>query len=340
MIISKAPLRISFFGGGSDLASFYTRCSGSVISATINKFIYVAVNKTPHIDQLSIAYSIKEVVTHPSELQHKRIRESLIDLGITNNIEIASFASMVGGIGLGSSSSFSVALVKALFASQEKKISKLQAAEYACRLEIDLLGEPIGKQDQYAAALGGFNILHFNPDHSIDIHPVPINYKIRRGLEASLLLFFTGITRDASSVLTEQKTNTDQNFEVLKTMVDMVPKFEKYLLDANFKKLGEMLHQGWLLKKTLSSTISNPAIDQLYTEGINAGAWGGKILGAGGGGCILFIAPPENKKAIAESLTALAKKINLSDCKEIPFKFIQSGVELLCNDAESSIDCL
>ncbi len=331
MIVVRAPLRISFVGGGTDLPDFYRKSPGSVISTAIDKFVYVVINRTPLINKISARYSVAETVSHPSELQHTRIKAALSDLGINKNIEIASFASLPAKTGLGSSSSFSVALMKALHAFNGKKLGKAEAAEAASRLEIDLVGEPIGKQDQYAASFGGFNVLRFNPDHSVDVEPVLLDYKKRLALEDHLLLFFTGLTRQASSVLTEQKANIGNKLETLKEMAASVPAFKTKLLAGDFRGLGDMLHQGWLKKKSLASNISSPAIDNLYNAGMSAGAWGGKVLGAGGGGCVMFLTPTDKKAAVRGAVTKTAKASNLGEFQEIPVKFVQSGAEVLYN---------
>ena len=331
MIVVRAPLRISFVGGGTDLPGFYRKYPGRVISTAIDKFVYVVVNRTPLIHKVSARYSIAETVSHPSELQHTRIKAALLDLGIHKNIEIASFATLPAKTGLGSSSSFSVALAKALHAFLGKKLDAYEAAKYAARLEIDLVGEPIGPQDQFAASFGGFNVLQFNPDESVDVKPVLLDYKKRLALEDGLSVFFTGITRAASSVLTEQKSNIDKKFETLKEMADSVPEFEAKLLLGDFRGLGEMLHKGWLKKKSLASNVSNPLIDKLYDAGMNTGAWGGKVVGAGGGGCVMFLAQHDKKPAIRQAVENVAKENNLQEFQEIPVKFAQAGAEILYN---------
>ncbi|MEK7546573.1 MAG: GHMP kinase [Patescibacteria group bacterium] len=334
MIVVRAPLRISFLGGGTDLPDFYRRHPGRVISTAIDKFVYVAINRTPLIPKVSARYSISETVDKPDDLQHTRIKAALLDMGIGKGIEIGSFASLPAKTGLGSSSSFSVALMKGLNAFVGKKIDKHEAAEAASRLEIELIGEPIGKQDQYASALGGLNVIQFNPDESVNVEPVLWDYKKRLGLENNLLLFFMGLTRAASSVLTEQKANIDKKFDTLKEMAGSVDEFKKKLLSGDFEELGGMLHEGWLKKKSLASNVSNSTIDEFYNAGMNAGAWGGKVLGAGGGGCIMFLAPEDKKSAIREAVKEIAKDKNLSEFQEIPVKFVQSGVEILFNGDE------
>ena len=329
MIISRAPMRISFVGGGSDLPDFYTRYPGRVISTAIDKFIFIAINHTPFINHVAARYSVSEQVSHPSQLKHSRIREALLDLGIGSNIEIASFASIPAKTGLGSSSSFSVALIKGLHAYIGNGLDKRGVAEAACRLEIDLLKEPIGKQDQYAAAFGGFNVFQFNADGSVDVEPVLLDYKIRLDLERHLILFFMGTTRDASSVLKEQKARTAQNFEILKRMSDSVPVFKEALLCSDFKYAGEMLLEAWNMKKQLASSISNQPIDRLYDLAMDHGAWGGKILGAGAGGCLMMLAPVGVRAAIVHALKKAAVAEGFESASEIPVTFVQTGAEML-----------
>ncbi len=338
MIVVRAPLRISFVGGGTDLPDFYRKHPGRVISTAIDKFVYVAINRTPLIPKVSARYSISETVDKPDDLQHTRIKAALLDLGIGKGIEIGSFASLPAKTGLGSSSSFSVALMKGLHAFKGNKLDKGEAAEAASRLEIELLGEPIGKQDQYASAMGGFNVIQFNPDESVDVEPVLLDYKKRLGLENSILLFYTGLTRAASSVLTEQKANigVSNKFETMKEMANSVHDFRDRLLAGDFQVLGEMLHEGWLKKKSLASNVSNQAIDDLYGAGMGAGAWGGKVLGAGGGGCIMFLVHEDNKPAVREAVSKVAMEKNLNEFEEIPVKFVQSGAEIVFNSDELS----
>jgi len=333
MIVVRAPMRISFVGGGTDLPDFYRRSPGRVISTAIDKYVYVVVNRTPMIDKVSARYSISETVPRASELQHTRIKAALMDLGIEKGLEIGSFASLPAKTGLGSSSSFSVALMKGLHAYLGKKLDQREAAEAASRLEIELVGEPIGKQDQYAAALGGMNVFQFNPDESVDVEPVLLDYKKRLALEDHLILFFIGITRPAASVLSEQKANIgqEQKFETMRQMADSVHEFKGHLLSGAFRRLGEMLHEGWSRKKSLASTISSSVIERFYDAGMGAGAWGGKVLGAGGGGCILFIAPPERRAAVREAVGKVAAGENLAEFREIPVKFVHSGAEVLFN---------
>lgn len=331
MIVSRAPLRISFVGGGTDLPDFYRRSGGRVISATIDNFVYVIINPTPMKDEISARYSISETVKHPSELRHERIRAALLDLGIKKGLEIGSYASLPAKTGLGSSSSYSVALMKALNSYIGKNLNKRDIAEAACRLEIELVNEPIGKQDQYAAAFGGFNIFQFNPDDSVDIEPVLIDYRKQSYLEDRILLFFTGITRFASEVLTEQKSNIEEKAESLKEMADLVPQFQKFLMASDIEGMASILHQNWVKKKSLASGVSSSLIDGFYEVGLKSGALGGKILGAGGGGCLMFFVPITKRQEVLSILQKTARKNDLFEAREIPVKFIQSGVDILFN---------
>lgn len=330
MILVRAPLRISFLGGGTDLPGFYRKFPGRVISATIDKFTYAIINSTPLIDKLVVKYQKTEVVSHPRELEHPSIKAALLDLNITGGgIEIGSFADLPSRAGLGSSSSFAVTLLKGLHGYLNRKLSKDEAAELACNLEINLLKEPIGKQDQYASAFGGLNIFQFNPDDSVEVKPVFLDYKKKLSLENHLLLFFTGLTRYASSILTEQQSGIDKNLETYKNMADSVFDFQDKTLAGDIKGMAEMLHEGWLRKKSLASCISNSVIDSMYDAGMSSGAWGGKVLGAGGGGCILFFVPPDKQNNVRRAMRDVAVKNNIEGFKEIPFKFVQSGAETL-----------
>lgn len=331
MIIVRAPLRISFVGGGTDLPDFYRVSPGKVISATIDKYVYVAINPAPLLKGITARYSIIENVKSVKDLKNDRIREAMLNVGVSDNMEIGIFSHMPAGTGLGGSSAFTVTLIKGLSTYLGKRLDKGEIAELASKIEIDLIKEPIGKQDQYAAAVGGFNIFQFNPDESVDVEPILLDYKRRIDLENHLLMFFTGIVRKASSILSEQKSNISDKVETLKSMVNLVDPFKKKLLKGNFESLGQLLHDNWLKKRVLASKVSNQSIDEIYNSGIKAGAWGGKILGAGGGGCILFLAPMSKKEKIRGAVNRKAEKLKLVDFKEIPFKFVHSGVEVVSN---------
>lgn len=331
MIIVRAPLRISFVGGGTDLPDFYHQYPGRVISATIDKYVYVAINPAPLLRGISARYAIIENVKSAHELKNDRIREAMLHFNVKDNMEIGIFSHLPAGTGLGGSSSFTVGLVKGLSTYLGKRLDKFDVAETASKIEIELIKEPIGKQDQYAAAFGGFNIFQFNPNESVDVEPILLDYKRRLSLEDLMLVFFTGITRKASSVLSSQKANIPLKMDTLKSMTKLVDKFKNKLIKGDFESLGKLLHENWLRKKALSSKISSREIDKLYEVGIKKGAWGGKILGAGGGGCILFFAPENKKEDIRYSVNKIAKRLKLNDFKELPIKFVHSGVEIVSN---------
>jgi D-glycero-alpha-D-manno-heptose-7-phosphate kinase len=332
MIITRAPLRISFVGGGTDIKEFYEKYPGRVISSTIDKHVYTAINYGRVLDSVVIKYMETERAKHPSEFKHTRFRETLLRMNVVEpGLEIATFADLPGNSGLGSSSSFTVSLLKALGAHNRKSMSKEEIAKLACEIEIDLLKEPIGKQDQYASAYGGFNIFQFNADGTVDVEPIYIDYKVRGDLEDHVLLFYTGVTRSASTILSEQKTSMADKFETYKFMSDSVLEFKEKLMAGDFKAMGEMLHEGWERKKSLASVISNPTIDALYNKALEYGAWGGKILGAGGGGCLFFIAPPEKHGAIHAALRESAVTLELPEFKQVDFDFSQSGADVLFN---------
>ena len=330
MIITRAPMRISFVGGGTDIAEFYTRYPGRVLSTSIDKYVYVA-SHSGYSENIILKYSKTETVKEITEIEHTRFREALNTMGIGKGIEIASFADLPANTGLGSSSSFSVALMKNLFAVKGEKKSKEDIARVACELEIDILKEPIGKQDQYAASYGGINMIQFNEDGSVTVEPLFIDYEFRSRLEEHLLLFFTGLTRSASAVLSVQKQTMDEKFEVYKEMSDSVLVFKDKLLAKDIQGMADMLHEGWMKKKSLSSGIATSVIDSLYEAGRAAGAWGGKLLGAGGGGCLLFVAPPEKHAAIRATLENIAQDQGLQDFKDIHFSLTQGGVDVLFN---------
>lgn len=334
MNITRAPLRISFVGGGTDIKEFYSRYPGRVISTSIDKFVYI-VTHTGDFGSFIMKYSKTETAKDVSEINHTRFKESLIKIDVPKGIEIASFADLPAKTGLGSSSSFSVALMKSLYSTKGVKMSKESAAQAACELEIDILKEPIGKQDQYAAAYGGLNVMTFNPDGTVEVEPIFLNFKFKSKFENHMMLFFTGMTRPASSVLTEQKQKINDNFETYKKMSDSVLVFRDKLMAEDLEGMAEMLHEGWLRKKTLASTVSNSETDVLYETAIKAGAWGGKILGAGGGGCLLFLAPPGKQQKIQEALEKKAEEIKLADFSRVHFGLTSSGVDVLFNSSNT-----
>jgi D-glycero-alpha-D-manno-heptose-7-phosphate kinase len=323
MIISQTPFRISFAGGGSDLPSYYGAHGGAVVSAAIDKFVYVTVSRK--FDQsLRVSYSRTEEVENASQLQHPIVREGLAMLGLEGGLEITSVADIPSrGTGLGSSSSFAVGLMHALHAIQGRHVSSGQLADEACRIEIERCAEPIGKQDQYAAAFGGLNYIQFHTDGSVQVDPIALSSGSREALGRHFLMFYTGITRSASGILAGQsKALADENkkAEAMHQMVAYAAELRDALWKGNLEAMGRILHENWLLKRTLTAGISSGEIDGWYDRAMKAGALGGKLLGAGGGGFLLFYAPPEKH----ESITAA-----LSDLRPIPFAMDPRGSRII-----------
>ena len=312
MIISRTPFRISFLGGGTDLPSFYEQEEGAVLSTTINKYMYITVNDR-FDESYRLSYSKTEIVNTVDEIEHKIFKVVLkkyASLAREKNgergLEILSMADIPGGTGLGSSSSFTVSLLHAMKAHCGVFQSASDLAKEASEIEIDILHEPIGKQDQYAAAFGGLQFIRFLPDGQVSCDPVICSKKEKADLQASMLLLYTGKTRSASKVLSEQKSNTSVKREELRAMAQLAYKMKQKLEEsAPISKVGELLHEGWQIKKTLASGIADPQIDQWYQAARDAGAWGGKILGAGGGGFLLVLCDPDKKSRIASQLKDL-----------------------------------
>lgn len=305
MIISRTPLRISFAGGGTDLSAFYKNQPGAVTSTAINKHIYVTINKK-FDNRIRVSYSKTENVEHVDELHHGLVREAMKLTGLECGVEITTIADIPSrGTGLGSSSSLTVGLLNALYAYQGIMKSRLTLAKEACQIEIDILGEPIGKQDQYIAAYGGIQHIQFNPDESVYVDPVICSPKTKQALEKHMLLFYTGITRKASKILTKQIKNTGKKAENLIKMKELSEKVRDSICKNKVHDVGKFLHQGWLYKKELASGISNPIIDEYYEKALSVGALGGKILGAGGGGFLLIFCEPKNQERVKRALKEL-----------------------------------
>lgn len=313
MIISRTPLRMSFVGGGSDLPSFYRLHNGAVISTAINKYIYININKK-FDNGIRIAYSKTEEVLRVQDIEHKLVKAALIHLGIEGGVEITSIADIPSqGTGLGSSSSFTVGLLQALNAYKGKYISSEQLGKDSCKIELDICGEPIGKQDQYAAAYGGFNLIEFKKDDSVIVSPVITKPETIKEIEENTLMFYTGITRSASNLLKLQSEDVPNDIGKQKTlikMVDLAYNLFHELQNNNSKVFGEILHENWMLKKSISDGISSSYIDECYEVARSAGASGGKILGAGSGGFLMLYAPRENHQKIKTALNGL-RQINV-----------------------------
>ena len=305
MIITRTPFRVSFAGGGSDLASYYQHGRGVVLSTAINKYMYIAVKE--HFEQnFRISYSRTEIVDSVEQIEHPIVRECLDSLGLRRGLEIVSMADLPARTGLGSSSSFTVGLLHALYAMQGKVATRERLAREACCIEIERLREPIGKQDQYIAAYGGLQFIQFNPDSSVYVDPVILSPEARREFSRRLLIFFTGDTRDARQVLAKQQALTAGKLPVLRRMCQIASEMRDVLTSGrDLNVFGALLHESWEAKRSLTDSISNSRIDELYERGIRAGALGGKVLGAGGGGFLLFFCEPHHQRALREELAEL-----------------------------------
>ena len=323
MIISRTPLRISFFGGGSDLPSFYRRHGGAVLSTTIDKSVYVTVSKK-FDDAVRVSYSRTEEVAHAKDVEHPLVREALTMLGIDGGIEITSVADIPAkGTGLGSSSSFTVGLLNALHAYCGKLASSEDLARQSCQIEIERCGEPVGKQDQYAAAYGGLNFIRFHPDDTVEVKKIVCPPQVLAELQSKLLFFYTGITRSASALLQEQSKSVaapGAQAEATQHLLRLAETAHSELNAGRIDSFGPMLHEAWQAKRLVGSGVTNSMIDEAYQAAMKAGAEGGKILGAGGGGFLMFLAPAECHDAIRKALHPL---------RETPFTFAPQGSSII-----------
>lgn len=307
MIISKTPLRMSFVGGGSDLPAYFREETGAVLSTSVDKYMYICVNRK-FDGGIRLSYNKTEEVRSRHEIEHPLVREALTLVNIDGGIEIASMADIPAkGSGLGSSSSYTVGLLNALYAYRNQFASKDRLAREACEIEIDRCCEPIGKQDQYAAAFGGLNLIRFYPDNSVSVDPVICKPSLLQEMEESTLVFFTGRTRSASAVLANQSAAmkaTDRR-ALMRRMVGLAHQMKEQLESGTLDHVGDLLDENWRLKAQLTVGISDPQIDAWYATGMSKGALGGKLLGAGNGGFLMFYAPRECHAEIAASLSGL-----------------------------------
>ncbi len=327
MILVRTPFRISFAGGGSDLPGFYRRQTGAVVSTTIDKSMYIAIHPYFH-DKIRIKYSRTEDVARVSEIQHPLVRECLTLLAVERGMEIASFADVPAGTGMGSSSAFTVALLHALYARAGRKVTPAELAEAACQIEIERVAEPIGKQDQYATAFGGLNRIRFHPDESVEVHPIFCSPATRAELEKRMMLFYVGQERPASAILAEQTRNMAdaEKFSRVARMAALAEELCAALERNELDSLGRILHQGWLLKSGVAQGITNEGIESSYRLARDAGADGGKLLGAGGGGFLLLCCRPEKQEQVRAALAHL---------REMPFAMTQEGSQVLYNDGQN-----
>ena len=323
MIISRTPFRVSFAGGGTDLRDYYRHEQGIVLSTAINKYMFITVNNLSEFfdHRIRVAYSKVEMVNDVGEIRHPLVREALRVAGSPPGIEIHSMADIPAGTGMGSSSAFTVGLLNALYAHSGRIATREQLAGEACEIEIERVGEPIGKQDQYAAAYGGLNLVRFLPDERVVVEPVPIRSQRLRELNDRLLLLYTGSTRSAGEILRSQKRDTGDKLEVLGRMKALAVEMRDLLIsDRPLERFGELLHEGWELKRGLASKISNPLVDDLYDTGRKAGALGGKLLGAGGSGFLLFFVDPDRRRQV---------RVALSQLNQVRFEFERGGSQIV-----------
>lgn len=311
LVVTRTPLRVSFAGGGTDLPDFYEREHGAVFSAAINKYIYVTVKRhgTVFNEAVRLNYSKSEQVNRIDEIENDIARESLRFLGVEPPIYVSTVADLPASTGLGGSSSFAVGLLNALHAFRGERVSAGQLAEEASHIEIDVLKQPIGKQDQYAAAFGGLNFFCFKPGGSVTVEPQRvINGELRKLFE-NILMFWTGHQRDSSSVLTEQKANTLRKMDSLLKMRGHAYQLQALTCNGKFDAatFGQVLDESWKLKRQLASTITTSQIDEWYEIAAEAGAAGGKLCGAGGGGFLLFIVKPERQQSVRRALDCLTE---------------------------------
>ncbi|MBQ6217198.1 MAG: hypothetical protein IJK53_07415 [Erysipelotrichaceae bacterium] len=327
MIITRAPFRVSFCGGGSDLPSFYEKYGGCVLSTSIRKYMYLTIHNYFHKDQIVLKYSKTETVKDYESIEHKYFKQCLKDFNIMG-VEVSSMADIPSGTGLGSSSSFTVALLHLLHTYKGEYVSKYKLAKDACEVEIDKLGEPIGKQDQFAAAFGGLNFFEFKPNGFVNVEPIIMAPQSYSQLEQNILMFYLGGTHSASEILKEQSQNLKaiDKAKVQQQMCDLTRALKEELQKNNVDAMGELLHENWMLKKSLANGISNPLIDETYEKAVNAGALGGKLLGAGGAGFMIFYVRPEKQDAVRASLSHL---------REMDFEMDNSGASIVHVDKEN-----
>lgn len=319
MVVTKTPLRISFCGGGSDIEYFYSKHGGAVLSTAIDKYIYVAINKKFN-KGYRVTYSLMENVQEVEEIKHPIVRHSLDYLDFNDDIEIVTISDIPSsGSGLGSSSSFTVGLLNALYAYRNIQIDKHELAEKSCHLEIKVCNEPIGKQDQYAAVFGGLNFIVFNQNGTVEVNKLNIKKDVKSNLQNNLMFFYTGITRSASKILIDQRqhASTAASEINMKKIVELTYLMKQELESGSLDNFGSILHESWILKKSLSKLISNQNIDEWYKLAINCGALGGKILGAGSGGFLMLYCPNKEIQAKIEA------KLNF--LRRVHFKFESDG---------------
>jgi D-glycero-alpha-D-manno-heptose-7-phosphate kinase len=322
VIIVQTPLRISFFGGGTDFPSFYQMDGGCVLTSAINKYIFITI-KERFDRKLRIGYTQTEMVDSVDQIQHELIREAFRKTGISQGVEITTMGDIPSaGSGLGSSSTVTVGALHAMYSYLGEIVPVERLAREACQIEIDILGKPIGVQDQYIAALGGLRLLEFCPDGEIISQKIDLDSCLKRQLNESLMLFYTGTTRRSESILDEQKKNINGRLGILREMKHMALVARDELLAGHMEAFAQLLDASWQLKKQLASQISNGNLDEIYQAARRAGALGGKIAGAGGGGFLLLYCPLEKREAVRDALGSL---------QEVPIQLEPDGTKVIFN---------
>jgi D-glycero-alpha-D-manno-heptose-7-phosphate kinase len=324
MIITQTPLRIGLLGGGTDLPSYYLEHGGRVLNCAIDKYIYVIV-KQRFDDEIYVNYSKKEIVSRVGDIEHELVREAMLMTGVTGGVEITTLADIPSsGSGLGSSSAVTVGLLHALYAYTGRQVSAEELAEGACRIEIERCGKPIGKQDQYIAALGGIRDLRFGPGEDVSHEELGLSASERVALQQQTMLFYTGITRRADNILAEQNANVSATLPQLDLLRDLAGFAVKRLRSGDVDAIGPALRESWEAKRTLASGVSNSQVDGAVTRALEAGASGVKLTGAGGGGFLVVLCPMERQRAVRESL---------ADMRELPIRLERFGSRVMLNVA-------
>jgi D-glycero-alpha-D-manno-heptose-7-phosphate kinase len=327
MIVSRAPVRFSLGGGGTDLPSYAREHGGFLVAAAIDKHIFVCANRRFY-NTIRLAYSKTEIVDHVDQIEHRIFREGLRFAGIEAGIELISIADMPGNSGLGSSSTFTVALLNALHAYKREFVPTEQLADEACKIEIDVLKEPIGKQDQYISAYGGITAFTFNKDGSVEVEPVPMRPEVMDDLESSLLIFYSGVERAASTILKEQAKSITQNKDSAVERMHRIKALgydtKRILVGGTLDQYGELLHEHWTNKRKLAANMSDSVIDEHYEAARKAGAIGGKLMGAGGGGFFMFYARAADRRRVHDALSARG-------LRPMRFRFDFDGARIMAN---------
>jgi D-glycero-alpha-D-manno-heptose-7-phosphate kinase len=323
MIISQTPLRIGLLGGGTDLPGYYREHGGRVLNCAIDKYVYVIV-KQRFDDDIYVNYSKKEIVSRVDDLEHELVREAMHMAGVANGVEITTLADIPsgGGSGLGSSSAVTVGLLQALFAYQGRQVSAEELAERACTIEIERCRKPIGKQDQYIAALGGIRDIRFGPGDEVEARDLGLSAAGRRALQQQIMLFYTGVTRSADSILVEQRANIESTRPQLDLLRDLAGFAAERLRSGDVDAIGPAMRESWEAKRKLATGVSNEEVDAAVTRALEAGASGAKLTGAGGGGFLLVICPMERQRAVRE---------NLAGMRELPIKLDHLGSRVVLN---------